>query len=124
MFADDDAVDHGRPDPLSYKQKQRLGHAQLDNTLRTIWQHSCWSQGLGLADANTALKASYVLDLSTQEAERMCSEIFGWMGEVIPNPQHMPGMMRTCHERCGGLCSLAQGADKVSCLQHSCMFPS
>ena len=113
MFADDDAVDHhGRPEPLSHKQKQRLGHAQLDNTLRQVWQHPCWNDGLGLGDANTALKPAYVLDLATQEAERMCSEIFGWMGEVIPNPEHMPAMTRTCHERYGGLCSLAQGADK------------
>lgn len=103
---------------LSYKQRQRLGHDQLDNSLQLISSHCCWDYGLGLMDCNTALKPSFVLDMPLKQVERESGLIFDWDPAVESNPSTIPPMFCTCFERCGGICTKQRGAEKANILAH------
>ena len=82
-----------------------MAHVQLDNSLANITKHDIWNSGLGLCDANTALKPKFVLsDMIERDAEQKASDIFGWEADVVNNPPVMPSVTRTCQERFGGLC--------------------
>ena len=94
---------------LSLAQVKRLNNARLDRTLDAFAKHPVWSQGLGISDHISALKASLVLstdtDKSTWREWRVeHSNAFSYNPKVIPTPKPLPAFMRGCYTLHAGVC--------------------
>lgn len=88
----------------SSKQEQRRGQQRLDKSLDGLSTHPCWSAGLGISSALSALKPELVLNVDHEAAAAALKNGFGYEKDAEENCPGVKPLFKSCVELHPGLC--------------------
>ena len=86
------------------KQNMTTKHAAVANTLRALTHSDNFKCGFQIGDYSSAIKPELVSDLPDKNIEQIAAAAFGFLPNIVKNPERKLIPFRCCALRHGGLC--------------------